>query len=908
MKKIFSIVLTAAAILTACDRFEGENSEVRTSFIGTIVPATRTTLVENGEGYTINWVAGDRISVSNGSAVALYEASAGGSTTTEFKPVGNPLSGSSFTAVYPETLFEGILPATQTYAGNDIIGMPMAGSCGDDPAQLIFSPASGIVRIQVATGQSGVSLSAVKLSADQPMSGSAVLSNGILGVTEGSGVTLDCGEGVAIGAQAKPFLIHIPAGSYTGLQITLVATDGKEAVVTLSDATAFKVLRGQVNTVNVNSAVFAAPTSARKAVLRSGSDVNELMKQLSDASAKSSSGNTTIKKIVFKVNQSGKGTTLVSEAGAEPVWITLDQGILTFTTRADEIYANRNMGFMFSRLHALTEIEGLEHLNTSETEYMSALFRADAVANPALTTVDLSSFDTRNVVSMTSMFDSLVNLKSVNLSNFNTARCKSFASMFNHCKALESIDLSHFETSQCESMYRMFRYCESLTELDLHNWDLSKVNNMNRCFQYCVNLKKLDLGGDKCNTESVTDATHFVNASNRITEMRLGKNFLLQNYASMPELFYQGIGFLLATVDDPLVITCPLAFVQKSLRTSTQALKHTNDRLMVWKNIENGEYAQFDQPVGSMTNTVKVIGDEDAPKTYIDVKSASEFETAVAQVKTFDEKAEPVIRLQADFSYDKEVNMGNENGIPVTLDLNGHILSTSVKNFITANLGELTVTDSGATKGKITNSESFVFYAGGSGILNLRDCRIESTKPLGESWNQDAMMTCVGNATINIIDSWVYATGKLSLIRMNNSSAYVNVSGDSELASGTQGEEGFYCIVNIAGHFTMNSGSLYTKSITSGTAPSALHHGGSGAYSTVNGGYLYSAGARTVSAGGVYMPNITLNGCYLDKEPSQRPTGENVTYGAGKSIKSITPVEKVNPITGATLSYKYKVE
>ena len=109
MKKIFSIVLTAAVILTACNRFEGENSEVRTSFIGTIVPATRTTLVENGEGYTINWVAGDRISVSNGSAVALYEASAGGSATTEFKPVGNPLSGSSFTAVYPETLFEGIL-------------------------------------------------------------------------------------------------------------------------------------------------------------------------------------------------------------------------------------------------------------------------------------------------------------------------------------------------------------------------------------------------------------------------------------------------------------------------------------------------------------------------------------------------------------------------------------------------------------------------------------------------------------------------------------------------------------------------------------------------------------------------------------------------------------------------------
>ena len=122
------------------------------------------------------------------------------------------------------------------------------------------------------------------------------------------------------------------------------------------------------------------------------------------------------------------------------------------------------------------------------------------------------------------------------------------------------------------------------------------------------------------------------------------------------------------------------------------------------------------------------------------------------------------------------------------------------------------------------------------------------------------------------------------------------------------GEEGFYGIANLAGNFTMNSGSIYTKSIVSGTAPSALHHGGVNAISTVNGGYLYSAGERTVSAGGTYMPNITLNGCYLDKAPSPRPTGENVTYGSGKSLKAITPVTRLNPVTGETLSYGFKVE
>ena len=51
-----------------------------------------------------------------------------------------------------------------------------------------------------------------------------------------------------------------------------------------------------------------------------------------------------------------------------------------------------------------------------------------------LTSLDLSSFQTENVISMKSMFNSCSSLKQLDLSNFNTKNCYSFGSMFTGVK------------------------------------------------------------------------------------------------------------------------------------------------------------------------------------------------------------------------------------------------------------------------------------------------------------------------------------------------------------------------------------------------------------------------------------------------------------------------------------------
>lgn len=110
-----------------------------------------------------------------------------------------------------------------------------------------------------------------------------------------------------------------------------------------------------------------------------------------------------------------------------------------------------------------------------------------------LTTLDLSRFNTKNVVDMGSMFFECENLMSLNVSNFNTSKVNDMGYMFNGCKALTQLDLSNFYTSKVTNMSYMFEYCTKLIQLDLSNFDTSQVNGMRFMFGYCKALTQLDL-------------------------------------------------------------------------------------------------------------------------------------------------------------------------------------------------------------------------------------------------------------------------------------------------------------------------------------------------------------------------------------------------------------------------------
>ena len=67
-------------------------------------------------------------------------------------------------------------------------------------------------------------------------------------------------------------------------------------------------------------------------------------------------------------------------------------------------------------------------------------------------------------------------------------------SLFEGCKNLETIDISSFNTKNVADMYSMFSGCEKLKKLDLSNIDFQKVTDDSDMFESCDSLAELKVG------------------------------------------------------------------------------------------------------------------------------------------------------------------------------------------------------------------------------------------------------------------------------------------------------------------------------------------------------------------------------------------------------------------------------
>ena len=142
----------------------------------------------------------------------------------------------------------------------------------------------------------------------------------------------------------------------------------------------------------------------------------------------------------------------------------------------------------FYHCKALTKIEGLEYLNTSEVKDMSSMFWGCS----ALTSLDLKNFNTQNVTGMSVMFSGCSGLTSLDVSHFNTQNVTSMRRMFSDCSGLTSLDVSHFNTQNVTDMGGMFSGCSGLTSLDLSHFNTQNVTDMIEMFKGCSALMTIN--------------------------------------------------------------------------------------------------------------------------------------------------------------------------------------------------------------------------------------------------------------------------------------------------------------------------------------------------------------------------------------------------------------------------------
>ena len=144
----------------------------------------------------------------------------------------------------------------------------------------------------------------------------------------------------------------------------------------------------------------------------------------------------------------------------------------------------------FGNCFYLTEIEGIENLNTQNVTDMRDMFTCCY----ALTSLDVSIFNTQNVKNMNGMFCDCSNLTSLDLTNFNTAKVTDMHFMFKGCSALTSLDLTNFNTAEVRDMNRMFYMLDksstALTTIYVSdNFVTTNVQNGEKMFKNCTKLK-----------------------------------------------------------------------------------------------------------------------------------------------------------------------------------------------------------------------------------------------------------------------------------------------------------------------------------------------------------------------------------------------------------------------------------
>ena len=110
-----------------------------------------------------------------------------------------------------------------------------------------------------------------------------------------------------------------------------------------------------------------------------------------------------------------------------------------------------------------------------------------------ITSINLSSFDTSNVINMNNMFEKCYNLTDIDLSSFNTRNVSNMSYMFSVCTHLKMINVSSFYTKNVTDMRCMFNYCSNLKNLDLSSFDTKNVVQINNIFYGCVKLNQVKI-------------------------------------------------------------------------------------------------------------------------------------------------------------------------------------------------------------------------------------------------------------------------------------------------------------------------------------------------------------------------------------------------------------------------------
>ena len=144
----------------------------------------------------------------------------------------------------------------------------------------------------------------------------------------------------------------------------------------------------------------------------------------------------------------------------------------------------------------------LSNFNTSNVIDMTCIFNG---CKKLLVINGIDNFNTIKVITMEGIFQECNNLKYLDFSNFNTSNTFNMVGMFNQYHKLKEIKgINIFITAKTLDIHSMFSGCNDLEKLDLTNFDTTNINSMKLMFNDYYKLKEI-IGINHFNTINVKE-------------------------------------------------------------------------------------------------------------------------------------------------------------------------------------------------------------------------------------------------------------------------------------------------------------------------------------------------------------------------------------------------------------------
>lgn len=155
---------------------------------------------------------------------------------------------------------------------------------------------------------------------------------------------------------------------------------------------------------------------------------------------------------------------------------------------------------------------------------LSDRFKVNSNTNAQVNSEDqtILTINTEGVTSMSGMFKDC-KVKHLDLRNLRTHNVTDFSDMFYNCNDLIDLNVDGFDTSNAEDFNGMFHGCHKLTQLNVKHFNVNSVLHMSYLFSGCRRLKVIDLEG--WDFSQVSDANEMFGYCGKLEKIIANFNF-----------------------------------------------------------------------------------------------------------------------------------------------------------------------------------------------------------------------------------------------------------------------------------------------------------------------------------------------------------------------------------------------